>query len=345
MPYTSKESKILSNYNTNLVVTFLLLAICYIPASWATFIVREKEIKAKHQQMVSGVSVTAYWLSNWIWDNLSYQPTVWMFIILITSFPNTETLSSGGALGVVFGLLILFGSAMTSFTYFLSYFFTSPAGAQVAIIFITLVLGLILSIVGLILRSLPVSHVIYLHAIRHLFSLFPPFALGDALNNLTLIDQWSFAELKGGSKYNVHDWEISGLNLTFLAWETVAYLIIVILYEYISVIPSVQTFFSSYQNNIIPITDNKLKDDDVLEEGMLILICNSIIKYLFIDIYCFCLIETRVLTEDAQKNSTILVKDLKKLYTGGKYAVKGVSLDIPNGEVFGLLGVSQSFIF
>ena len=39
-------------------------------------------------------------------------------------------------------------------------------------------------------------------------------------------------------------------------------------------------------------------------------------------------------------NATIVVKDVKKVYPGGKYAVKGVSVAIPNGECFGLLGIN-----
>ncbi|CAE7582365.1 ABCA1, partial [Symbiodinium microadriaticum] len=36
----------------------------------------------------------------------------------------------------------------------------------------------------------------------------------------------------------------------------------------------------------------------------------------------------------------VLVKDIKKRYPSGNYAVKGVSLAIPHGECFGLLGVN-----
>ena len=46
------------------------------------------------------------------------------------------------------------------------------------------------------------------------------------------------------------------------------------------------------------------------------------------------------MTDVANESSTILVKDLKKMYPGGKYAVRGVSLGIPNGECFGLLGIN-----
>mmetsp|Transcript_14306 Transcript_14306/g.12938 ORF Transcript_14306/g.12938 Transcript_14306/m.12938 type:complete len:404 (-) Transcript_14306:1697-2908(-) len=166
LPLTKKEDTILSNYNVNLVVTFLLLAISFIPSAWGTFIVREAETKGKYQQLVSGVSVGSYWFSTWIWDNLSYQPTIWMFIILIAGFPNTESLSSSksGALGVTWGLLILFGTAYSGFTYMISIFFKSPAGVQVALIFITLVLGLILSVVGIVIRIL--ANNAYLNAIR-----------------------------------------------------------------------------------------------------------------------------------------------------------------------------------
>jgi hypothetical protein len=48
-----------------------------------------------------------------------------MFIILIASFPDTDQMAgiTSGALGCTFGLLILFGTAMTGFTYILSIFF------------------------------------------------------------------------------------------------------------------------------------------------------------------------------------------------------------------------------
>ena len=50
------------------------IAFCFIPASWAAFVVKERETKAMHQQLVSGVSVHAYWLGNWIWDQINLGP-------------------------------------------------------------------------------------------------------------------------------------------------------------------------------------------------------------------------------------------------------------------------------
>ncbi len=71
-------------------------------------------------------------------------------------------------------------------------------------------------------------------------------------------------------------------------------------------------------STVIPPSDNSLKDEDVIAEEQRLLDPNS----------------------GAAESSTILVKDMKKVYPGGKYAVKGVSLGIPNGECFGLLGIN-----
>ena len=45
----------------------------------------------------------------WIWDFISYQPTLWVIIILIAIFPNTDLLSGikSGALSKTIGLLII----------------------------------------------------------------------------------------------------------------------------------------------------------------------------------------------------------------------------------------------
>ena len=67
LPYTNQEEVLGNNFNVSIISLFIMLAISVIPASFATHIVREREVKAKHQQIVSGVSFPVYWLSNWIW--------------------------------------------------------------------------------------------------------------------------------------------------------------------------------------------------------------------------------------------------------------------------------------
>lgn len=49
--------------------------------------------------------------------------------------------------------------------------------------------------------------------------------------------------------------------------------------------------------------------------------------------------ENRVLNANAE-NELILMKQLNKVYPGGKVAVNDMSLGIPAGECFGLLGIN-----
>ncbi len=316
-PLTYLEKELVSSYNIDTVTTFIMLAMPFVAASFAAFIVREKEIKSRHLQFVSGISVWAYWSSAFMWDFLCYLVTAWSMIFLYGVFPETDLFIGASAFGPFVGLFILFGPAMIGFTYCCSFFFKTPSGAQIAMVSLFIVTGLILTIVGLVLRILFNDK--YMSVIRFIFMLIPPYAFGDGLHSLALIQLWSLTENEGGELYKASDMNITGYNLVFLAWEGVVFFGIAVLYEYISSIPSLASLIDSWimylSGNKIPVV-NIVRDEDVIAE------------------------ETRVKSEEVRQNSSILVDGLKKIYPGGKYAVKGVSLAIPNGECFGLLGIN-----
>jgi len=314
LPLTDAEKTRLLEFNAGLVETFIMLAIPWILGSFAIFVIREREVRAKQLQMVSGVSVLSYWVSAWLFDFLTYQPTLWAIVILTNLFSNTKNYVGikTGALSSYIGLLILFGTSGAPFAYLVSMMFTSPSTGQIIIQFLTLLLGLVLGIVGIVLRAIDVSKSAWLNGIRYIFCLFPPYALADGLNNLATITVWSYSELEGGKLYKPGDSKIAGLPIAFMAWESIVYLAIVILIEYLGSLQS----FQCIAGQSFPPTDQTVRDADVLAE------------------------EQRVMSGAADENSTILVKDIKKIYPGGKYAVKGVSLGIPNGECFGLLGIN-----
>ena len=324
-PETKRQMDRISNFNVDLVATFIMLAIPFVPAAFITYIVREKEVKAKHQQMVSGVGVVAYWISTLLWDNLNFFITTCLFAILVNTGMFSGDTSAFGASGnqraleCFFGLFILFGFAMAGFTYLLSYLFRYPSTAQVVMIFLSFITGLVLSIVGVVLRILPDYSPDFLQTYRYLFCIFPPYALGEGLHNMALLSVWSGLE-QGGVLYDVKDWQITGIPMMMLAWEAVVYLGLTIIIEYVSAKPSFQQYIDSLHVRLPPNPDG-LKDEDVLAEEK---ICG---------------------VTEARANAAILVTDIKKQYYGGirspgKYAVRGVSLGVPYGQCFGLLGIN-----
>ena len=50
---------------------FIIIAMSFVPASFAVFLVHERKIKAKHLQFISGVHPVTYWVSNYFWDVVS----------------------------------------------------------------------------------------------------------------------------------------------------------------------------------------------------------------------------------------------------------------------------------
>eukprot|EP00965_Chrysotila_dentata_P248422 6208308-Pleurochrysis_carterae.AAC.2 len=47
---------------------FVIIPFCFIPATVAAFVVKERVCKAKHLQLVSGTKVSVYWLATYLWD-------------------------------------------------------------------------------------------------------------------------------------------------------------------------------------------------------------------------------------------------------------------------------------
>lgn len=249
-------------------------------------------------------------------DFVSYIPLGIIFVILIASFPNTESLSGiqQSQLAAFIVLLLSFGFAITSFTYLISFLFKTPSGAQIACILFNFIIGVGLSSVGFALRLSSSTQDVYLTKLRYIFCLLPAFALGDGLYNLGLRDFYTLLELGSGKKYGTFDWKITGANICFMLWTSVVYMGLCILLEYLMMNESFQRYFKV---NLPPEGPN-VRDQDVLDE------------------------EARVNALDetnSPEKTSVLIKNFKHMYSNGKFAVKGLSLGIPNGECFGLLGM------
>lgn len=158
------------------------------------------------------------------------QLSAWLMLILIVSFPHTEIISRGDALTASIALLELYGASVTGFVYLCSFALKRSAGAQVAIIFLVLILGFALSIVGVLLRIF--LNDLYFGYIRYFLVLFPPFALGEGLQSIALLDYFSSNELEGSNKYNPWDWKCAGLGITLMAIETFVYFAATVMIDY-----------------------------------------------------------------------------------------------------------------
>ena len=148
LPPTFKQQKQTALISAFIVALFCMIACCLIPASLVVFIVKEREVKAKHQQIISGVSIYAYWCSSFVWDIVSYVPTAFLIYMAMLAF-QVKAYTEGSAVSAIVTLFLMFGPSSVAMTYLLSFLFASHSTAQVAVMFFNFTTGLCLMAVSL----------------------------------------------------------------------------------------------------------------------------------------------------------------------------------------------------
>ncbi|KAL3919610.1 MAG: hypothetical protein SGILL_003672 [Bacillariaceae sp.] len=325
LPITNVEASIGAADDAFTAWFLIILSFPFIAGSFATFVVAERESKAKHLQTVAGVKPVAYWLSSWLWDVANYQIPCWITVALMFIFSvDIMTTSDGGTFGGVLTLLILFGPAAASFSYLLSFLFSSPSICNLFIIITSFLVAFGGTLATFILRLIGAdpsnpreSLTLAAEIVEWILRLCPSFCLGRGLYSAINLQSISFLE---GKPITVWDDAAILYDVIFLGLESVdewsANPRAVTLWKSFVKIVSCQWICSSdYDYHSEDSATEAALDDDVAAE------------------------EKRVLTGGAN-DDLIVMSQLTKIYDTGKKAVNSVSLGIPPGQVFGLLGVN-----
>jgi len=330
-PNTARLASSLESVSAFTAVLFLMIAYSFIPASIVQFVVREKENNrnAKHQQMISGVSIPAYWFSNFAWDLLMYLAPFLLTIILIAAF-DIQALTGNGCevaciedpLGAVTVLLFMFGLSVIPFTYCLSYLFNESAKAQTFTIMLSIFSGALLMIASFIMRLIPATCAIN-RQLLFVYRIVPLFSLGNGLLNMAS----GIFTLEAGDCYDIDDYggrqttydafelEIIGYEVIYMAWTSVFFTLLAIGMD---VALSYPKLAASILKDPVVADKPYDVDDDVEAEAQ------------------------RVLSGRAD-GDMIVIKGLRKVYGGSpsaKVAVKNLTFAIPKGECFGFLGIN-----
>ncbi|KAB1222272.1 ABC transporter A family member 1 [Morella rubra] len=130
-PLPMTESQHLQRHDLDAFSAAIIITIAFsfIPASFAVAVVKEREVKAKHQQLISGVSILSYWASTYIWDFVSFLLPSSFAIILFYIFGLDQFIGSGCLLPTVI-MFLEYGLSIASLTYCLTFFFSDHTMAQ-----------------------------------------------------------------------------------------------------------------------------------------------------------------------------------------------------------------------
>ncbi|ETW03049.1 hypothetical protein H310_05479 [Aphanomyces invadans] len=234
-----------------------------------------------------------------------------IYLFEITPFTGKDCTSCASqpfaAVAVVF---VVFGFALCSFCYCLTYLFLDGASSQTYVIMVNMFLGVVLMTISQVLDVIETTTEIN-KSLKFIWRLSPLFNLGNALNNL------SFQSLLNGlfsstSSKSSFDMDVTGWEIAYLAVEAVVFPAIAIGIDYALSFPKIKALIAK---DPFVMDGPATVDDDVKAE------------------------ENRV-ASGAANDHAVVIKNLRKVYKGGKVGLKDLSVALPKGECFGYLGIN-----
>ena len=190
LPLTARQELEIKLILSLFAALFVLVPFCYIPAASAVFVVKERAVKAKHLQLVSGASASAYWAATFLWDFIMYVLMhTGVVMAVFAAYGEPAFVGSTAQAAAVALLLIAYGAASLPLVYCYSYLFEGHSTAQVSIMIFNIVAGFVAVIAHLIMQYLddePVREAD--RVLVEIYRLLPPYHFGDAL--LQLAREW-----------------------------------------------------------------------------------------------------------------------------------------------------------
>jgi len=125
--WTPRQRTAIQSINGVVASIVVSLAFTFIPASFAVFVVSEREHKSKHLQLISGVSMTSYWAANYLWDFCAYVIPASLSAAIIYAYQNPSLVAN---MDVLLANFLAYGLSIIPFTYLCSFLFESHSTAQ-----------------------------------------------------------------------------------------------------------------------------------------------------------------------------------------------------------------------
>ncbi|XP_036965803.1 ATP-binding cassette sub-family A member 12 isoform X3 [Acanthopagrus latus] len=307
----------------------LLVAICVMTgysittASFAIYEVSEHHSGSKRLQHISGISEPFYWAVNFFYDMVMYLIPVTLTVGVFAAF-QIPAFTYRENLGAITLLLVLFGFATFPWMYLLSGVFRNAEMAFISYMCINLFISVntilstsVLFFLGQIaMRNNEVIQDIF-KKLCYAFHIFPQFNFGNGLMKLARMN----IEVQILSGYGI-DAYINPFSLDALGWMMISSFIQGLVFFVLrlllnkSLLRKVRHLICGRKT--VPQVSPEDQDEDVVAEHLRV-------------------------SSGAASSDILQVNQLTKIYQQFKkkvHAVKRISVGIPAGECFGLLGVN-----
>jgi len=305
LPLTGQELFFQDTFNDMFAMIILVIAFCFVPSATLAVIVGERVTQVKHMQLMSGIKLWVYWISNYIWDVFTITLASGLCVFIASSF-GTASMKDENILPAVV-LCLLFAWSVTPFTYIFSRIFAGPATAQGLFLLFELTASVLMMIATFILRAFEDTQKAN-DILMQIGYFLPPYCMGDCFRNLSLR---SIGFIWGGELSPWH-WRITGRNFVYMGGSGLCYFLILLFLEYRAL----------YSCNVDPKIEEVYEqtDDDIVNEK------NKI-------------------RAGERSEDLIQLHGLQKIYRSNVglepvVAVQDLWFSVPKGQVFGFLGLN-----
>ena len=212
-----------------LAVLFCLVPFCYNPACYGMKAVKDRLLNAKHLMFVSGMDITMYWLSTFVFDFLCYSVVAaWTMVCFALSgaidFDREKSQIAAGTMV----LFLLYGCCSIPQAYCFSFLFDSAATCQIAITVFHFITGW--AFLDLVISLEIYNFAYYADKLRPFCRLFPAYNLGEGLVTATR-ESIMMKILQEDSQLDVLEWRILGKNLVWMCFLSLVHFTVLILCE------------------------------------------------------------------------------------------------------------------
>ena len=264
LPITESMNKLTGSGDGFVGSLIFSLGFCFIPTGIVLFITKEREVSIKHQHMISGVSLSAYWLSNLLWDTVKHLVTSVIASLIVLAFQVDIYTDDDDDYGAIWVLIILGGISQATFAYALSFLFKSHSTAQVFTLISSFVLGSIFPSAVFVMFIFEDSREAG-KVLAWILKVFPIFSFGWGILSIGSKDQFKvFMELD--EAYNSFDINSAGGCMLLMGIMGVFYFCVVIVFELFESNPSCAQAVGMKKRRV---KEKYEHDDDVDREAQL----------------------------------------------------------------------------
>ncbi|CAG7716861.1 unnamed protein product [Allacma fusca] len=306
------------------------------------FPVYERMVGAKHLQFVAGLKAPIYWAGAFMIDIVNYMiPCTLMLVVLMVM--NIQQFMQYEVILWYLVMCFLHGAVMISMMDLFSFVFTIPASGFARMTLFNSGSGLSAMVTVLALENPELDLTHLADALHNVFIFIPNYALGmgiiqvavhhDLKESCENFNLESLCKLDKNficcRKYqeSFYAWEPSGIgkNLVSLFCYTIVFFLGVLLLENKIHIKTARYFRrictrKLEQPSVSDQDDNEMTDDEDVTREAERINSQSLIS--------------------AFKTDNLVIRKVRKVYNRNLTAVKDLSLGVPKGETFGLLGVN-----